>query len=102
MTDANSYNTSCVFKVTQNFVSQILDFRSMIYSNPEMSSLIVDSSKIIDEIKVADVTGRIVFARNQINLPKTTIDVSGLAEATYFIHIKTDTGKTTVKSFVKQ
>jgi hypothetical protein len=103
VTDANGCsNTSSALNVTISSVNEILDFRSVIYPNPATNELMIEVSEEIDEVKVTDVAGQVIFTKSQIQNQKSEIDVSELAEATYFIHIKTTSGKTAVKSFVKR
>jgi hypothetical protein len=103
VTDANGCsNTSTAVNVTITSVSEVADFRSLIYPNPAGSDLMVEASELMDEIKITDLTGRVVFNQSKIENQKSRLDISALAEATYFIRIKTTSGKTAVKSFVKQ
>lgn len=103
VTDANGCsNTSNAVNVTASGLSEIEDFRSVIYPNPTSSVLYVASDEEIASIQVADLTGRILITENNLSTRNLQFSTSALVEATYLIHIKTTTGKTAVKSFVKQ
>ncbi|MBL7778802.1 MAG: PKD domain-containing protein [Chitinophagales bacterium] len=103
VTDANGCsNTSAAVNVTVSSLSEVADFSSVIFPNPTSNVLHIDCSEDIQAIEVADVTGRIIIAENNLSTRNLQLATSILAEATYFIHIKTTTGKTAVKSFAKQ
>ncbi|MBL7778799.1 MAG: T9SS type A sorting domain-containing protein [Chitinophagales bacterium] len=103
VTDANGCsNTSSALNVTISTVSEILDFRTVIYPNPTSSVLNVESDEEIQSIQVADVTGRIIITQSNLATRTSHLATDFLAEATYFIRITTTNGKTAVKSFVKQ
>ncbi len=103
VTDANGCSaTSTVLNVTTVGVDEITNFRSLIYPNPVTTELVIESNETILEIVVSDITGRIVLTQSNLKNLKSKINVSELAEATYFIHIKTLHGNAVKKSFVKQ
>lgn len=103
VTDANGCrNTSNAINVDVVSVSEILNFRSLIYPNPTTSVLYIEGSEEIQSIQVADVTGRIIISETNLSTRHSQLATDMLAEATYFIHIKTISGKTATKSFVKQ
>lgn len=103
VTDANGCSgTSGALNIALNGVTDLVDFRSLIYPNPANSDLMIEANEMMDEIKITDVAGRIVFTQSQFQNQKSEINISTLAEATYFIHIKTTSGRIAVKSFVKQ
>lgn len=102
VTDANGCsNTSSAVNVVISSTSETSDFRSVIYPNPASTNLMIETDEIMDEIKVADVTGRILIHQSKIQNLLSKIDIGKLAEATYFIYIKTSSCRTAVKSFVK-
>ncbi len=103
VTDANGCsNTSSALNVTIIGVSEIASFRSVLYPNPTTNVLYIECSEEIQAIEVADVTGRIIITQTNLSTLATQLSTDLLAEATYFIHIKTTSGKTAVRSFVKQ
>jgi ELWxxDGT repeat protein len=73
-----------------------------VYPNPASNFMEVVGSEEIESINITDVLGRKVIAKSNIKNSNTTIDVSALSESTYFIHIKTTSDNSAVKSFVKQ
>lgn len=83
-------------------VTDLVDFRSLIYPNPTSNLLYIDCSEEIQSIQVADVTGRLLITQSNLTTRNLQFTTSELAEAAYFIYIKTISGKTAVKSFVKQ
>jgi hypothetical protein len=103
VTDANGCsNTSSAVNVTISSVSELVDFRSVIYPNPTTNVLNIECSEEIQAIEVVDITGRVMIAKTNLSTLTTQLATDWLAEATYIIHIKTISGKTAVKSFVKQ
>jgi hypothetical protein len=78
------------------------DGRCNVYPNPTRSMLSIESNEEIQSIQVADVTGRIIISQTNPAARNLQLATEMLDEATYFIHIKTTSGKTAVKSFVKQ
>jgi hypothetical protein len=74
----------------------------LLYPNPATTDLMIECDEEIESITITDVTGRTIIAQSKIINQKSKIDVGFLAEATYFIHLKTTTGKTAVRTFVKQ
>jgi hypothetical protein len=74
----------------------------VIYPNPTSTVLNIESDEEIQSIQVADITGRTLITENNLATRNLQLATDFLAEATYFIHIKTISGKTAVKSFVKQ
>jgi deoxyribose-phosphate aldolase len=62
----------------------------------------IECSEEIQAIEVVDITGRVIITENNLSTLTIQLATDWLAEATYIIHIKTATGKTAVKSFVKQ
>jgi hypothetical protein len=83
-------------------IGEIADFRSVIFPNPTTALLNIESDEPLEAITVTDVFGRLVLHQYRIQNFSSKIDVSGLAVSTYFIHIKTISGKSVVKNFVKQ
>ncbi|MBL7778805.1 MAG: T9SS type A sorting domain-containing protein [Chitinophagales bacterium] len=103
VTDANGCsNTSSALNVTIVGIGEIASFRTVIYPNPTSSVLNVECDEEIQSIEIADVTGRIIITQTNLATHNSQLATDILAEATYFIHIKTTNGKTAVKSFVKQ
>ncbi|MBL7778801.1 MAG: T9SS type A sorting domain-containing protein [Chitinophagales bacterium] len=103
VTDANGCsNTSSALNVTIVGIGEIASFRTVIYPNPTTNVINIESEEEIQSIQVADVTGRIIITQSNLATRNLQLATSILAEATYFIHIKTTSGKTAVKSFVKQ
>jgi hypothetical protein len=103
VTDANGCsNTSSAVNVTISSVSELVDFRSVIYPNPTTNVLNIECSEEIQAIEVVDITGRVIITENNLSTRNAQLATDILAEASYFIHIKTTNGKTAVRSFVKQ
>ncbi len=73
-----------------------------IYPNPASSFINVESDEEMQSIQVADVTGRIIIAENNLSTLTTQRSTAELATGSYFIHIKTTSGKTALQRFVKQ
>ncbi|MCW5908698.1 MAG: T9SS type A sorting domain-containing protein [Chitinophagales bacterium] len=102
VTDANGCsNTSSAVNVTGVGITEVVDFRSVIYPNPATIELTVEADEMLQSIVITDIIGKTVVGQSEIFSLKSKIDVSRLAESTYFIRITTTTGKTVVKPFVK-
>jgi hypothetical protein len=74
----------------------------VIYPNPTTNVLNIECSEEIQAIEVVDITGRVIITENNLSTRNAQLATDILAEASYFIHIKTTNGKTAVRSFVKQ
>lgn len=72
-----------------------------VFPNPTNDVLNIESNEEIASIKITDITGRIIITENNLSTFTTQFTASQLADATYFIHIKTTSGKISVKTFVK-
>ncbi|MCW5908281.1 MAG: T9SS type A sorting domain-containing protein [Chitinophagales bacterium] len=102
VTDANGCrNTSSGLNVTGVGINEVAHFRSVIYPNPATTELTVEAEELLQSVILTDVVGRIILSQSEIFSLQSKIDVSGLAESTYFIRITTTTGKTVIKTFVK-
>jgi hypothetical protein len=105
VTDANGCsNTSSAVNVTGVGIEDVRlgDVRFKMYPNPATTVLNVECDEEIESIEIVDVIGRVLVNQTKISTLTTQLSTDFLAEATYFVHIKTQTGKTAVRSFVKQ
>jgi photosystem II stability/assembly factor-like uncharacterized protein len=73
-----------------------------LFPNPSTTILNIESAEEIQIIQVSDIAGRIVIAQINLATPNTQLPTVELPTGSYFIHIKTISGKSTVKRFVKQ
>lgn len=84
-------------------IDEVAAFKTMLYPNPTTSDLIVEASEMLDEIKIVDVTGRVLFSSgSNLQNQQLKIDVSKFAPATYFVYLKTNNGTIATRNFVKQ
>jgi hypothetical protein len=61
--------------------------KAKIYPNPTYGNLHLELSDYADELKVMDITGKIVL--NRVNLDRNeTVDLSGFNNGIYLIHLK--------------
>jgi len=105
VTDANGCsNTSSAVNVTGVGIEDVRlgDVRFKMYPNPATTVLNVECDEEIESIEIVDVIGRVLVNQTKLSTLTTQLSTDFLAEATYFVHIKTQTGKTAVRSFVKQ
>jgi len=72
----------------------------LIYPNPTNDFLFVKSANSIDEIKIVDISGRILFSQNYSE-NNAQINLANIENGVYFIEISTPEGKI-IKSFVKK
>ncbi len=102
VTDANGcVNTSGAVNVTGVGINDAFDVESSVYPNPATDILFIECTENIESVCVTDLLGRNMIVQTQINNQKFTIDVSVLSEAAYLIHMKTTSGKTAVRHFVR-
>ena len=71
-----------------------------VYPNPTIDLIIISSKNSIDEIKIYDVVGRVVYLENKISTLEKGVDVSNFGKGNYFIKIKSD-GKMSTQQFIK-
>lgn len=101
---SNCSDTSNVINLTGVGIKHIesSDFALGIYPNPATTDLIVEASEMIESLCITDITGKVVITNMQLKGIKIKTDISMLANATYFIQVKTASGTTTTKRIVKQ
>ncbi len=68
--------------------------RLSLYPNPASTTLSIEANKPMDEIRIVDMTGRVVYEQ-QAGDDMHTINVSGLLDGIYFINIYTAEGVST-------
>jgi hypothetical protein len=73
-----------------NSVNEIENINLTIFPNPSSGSLFIKTDLLLNEIKIFDLVGNIVFHKNQINQSHLTVD--DLPNGTYFISV-TDKNK---------
>jgi hypothetical protein len=105
VSDTNSCsNTSAAMNVILVGIENALekDFKLNIYPNPASNSINVESNELLERISVYDIYGRVILTAFEPSTDNTQLSVTELMAGTYFIELKTNTGKTAVKSFTKQ
>lgn len=103
--DTNScFNTSDPLNVVvvglQDLKSNQLNLN--IYPNPSSTVLNIESNETIQSIQIIDLLGRIIVSKDNVSELTSQLSTHELTPSTYFVQIKTNSGKTVVKSFVKQ
>jgi hypothetical protein len=87
-------------------INEIEDLNASIslYPNPSTSYIKINSEKDFGKsmIEITDVSGRIVHVQKSDDLNQTVIITSDLNSGIYFLNIKFDNSKSTVKKFIKQ
>ncbi len=74
-----------------------------IYPNPVSEQLTVNCNQLTaNEIEVQDLLGRVLINQQASSESSTTIDVSNLSAAQYFISIRRNDGSVLIKQFVKE
>ncbi len=93
-----------VFSGTQTAISELKpnEIALNIYPNPAFDILTIEAGEIISAISVTDLAGRTIVQQAEIDNAQSKIDVSALAQSTYFIRIVAANGKTATRTFVKQ
>jgi len=73
-------------------LTELNEFGVSIYPNPSNGIINISSKENISniEIKVIDISGKILFSKEYKNLTKETIDLSNLSSNMYIIQLKTD------------
>jgi len=66
-----------------------------VYPNPAKDVLMVESTSgiAIQQISIFDILGKEVFFKNNKNTMKASLDVSGIANGVYFLHVLTEKGQ---------
>lgn len=77
------------------------EVRIEMYPNPSQTYINIESNEALESLTVTDLFGRKVLYISDITERKSAIDISALANATYFIQISTANGQSAYKSFVK-
>lgn len=76
---------SFVVVVGPNSVFEIGETIGALYPNPASNSLTIDLKQQADNVKIIDATGRVVLELNTKGQMKVVVDISTLAQGTYFV-----------------
>ncbi|MEM8523494.1 MAG: fibronectin type III domain-containing protein [Bacteroidota bacterium] len=74
---------------------------AVVYPSPAKETVQVQSNKYIDEIKVIDITGRLVLAEIRLDGKQANLNIANLVEGHYFLQIQAEGAVKTLR-FVKQ
>ncbi|MEL6719989.1 MAG: T9SS type A sorting domain-containing protein, partial [Bacteroidota bacterium] len=74
---------------------------AVVYPSPAKEIVHIQSNKLIDEIKIIDITGRRVLAEIQLEGRQANLNIVSLAEGHYFLQIRAEGAVKTLR-FVKQ
>lgn len=74
-----------------------------VYPNPTNGKLTIDMPIQTEslELRIIDLTGKVVYCNFNIHAPENSIDLSALPSSIYLLEIKTNTGKTVRKKLIK-
>jgi aminopeptidase N len=75
--------------------------KAKIYPNPATAFFTVDNQEKIDEIKVFDVSGKIVFIQNNVNQKTVQVNSNSWPVGTYMVQIKSGNRTQLMKVLVK-
>ena len=82
-------------------VSEISNASEMnVYPNPAENSLFVETSEIIEEVSVYNLTG-VMVCNEQCTMNNVQLDITDLNSGVYFVKVRTANGET-VKRFVRK
>ncbi len=76
-------------------------FTLSVYPNPASGIVSIASSEKITDVRIVDVTGRVVLQR-AVNSEQVTVDVSGLSSGVYFVTLRQVQGDVRVVKFVRE
>jgi hypothetical protein len=102
-TDANGCSSTSVVQVnvevcagiSENGMNQV-----KVYPNPTSGELFVESGDIISDIRVTDVTGRVIFSQ-KADSQKASIQIDVLSAGVYYINV-TSAGNNQIVKVIKQ
>ena len=105
ITENNCTDTSaCTLVDGVGIIDISRDIAVKVFPNPagaDLSSVTIEVSNLTDyQIVIRDLTGKIVFNKDHLNLKSNTIDISGFAAGSFFIEVKTDNNSTFSKLIV--
>ena len=85
--------------LTNNLVSSsVINYPSIVYPNPTFNFVTIEfSKKNTGEIFIYNILGKLMKNYKFDEARKKQIDLSGIAEGNYFLHINTDSKKETYK-----
>ncbi len=75
--------------------------KAVIYPNPAKESFTVENKETIDEIKVFDVSGKLIYQSSDMNQSKIQIDSKSWITGTYMVQIKSGERTQLMKVLVK-
>lgn len=87
--------------VATSNVDEVSSFKVNIYPNPAANYIKIESDEEIQSIQLTDLSGKEVITQTNLSALSIQLTTDMLPEATYFLHIKTTSGKTALKTFVK-
>ena len=76
------------------------EYSITIYPNPSVSSINIDSDNTIEEVRIMDLNGRLVYTENP-NSAKTTILIDNYSQGVYIVHVQSN-NETIRRKIVKQ
>lgn len=68
-----------------------------VYPNPSNSIFNIESSESINNLKIMDISGKIIYLINQLNNTNTEIDLSNFPKGIYFLSASTTNGIKNIK-----
>ena len=76
------------------------DLGTKVYPVPTSETLVIETERTIDNIKVLDVTGRVVLVKEFDTTTRVELNVAKLAAGTYFVSVQAERGVEMIR-FVK-
>ena len=99
---ANEFVKDIVFKPTLTSANKIINSNgNPVFPNPATDKLFINAAgKAIHKIQLIDLTGKVVYIKNEVN-DNETIDLDGFISGLYFVRIYTDDDIYTSKVMIK-
>src|SRR5262249_37233247 len=96
-------DTSACYSVTTIGIEEIEAPTMRVWPQPATDKLNVELSATLRnaDMRISDLTGRVVMRRNMPSVQRTTVDVSDLVTGVYFLELQAGERRTTVR-FVKE
>jgi hypothetical protein len=98
----NAYIDEIRVKTSFNAVSSVESVNSnfSVYPNPVQSELNITSDEMMSNVKLVNVIGQTVVAKN-VNAKQTTVNTASLTNGVYFVRIQDNAGNTAVTKILK-
>lgn len=94
----NPYPLECLPTSVKELASAI---EISVFPNPTSGQVTIEAEDIIEEIRITDIVGRVIFKDSQVLTQQYTVDLSAAQAGVYFIHCVSARGEASLRLIVE-